>query len=333
MHFFRSMMRMRSTAVALILSSLLAAVARGEDMPLRTLTYPDALLALAPSAGAKPENSGLATYAVLVDKTARLLKIYRFEADLPHLIFEVPADLGKNDGDKARTNDHKTPTGLYFLTKKKTQVPFGLYGRMAFETDYPNFFDRLAGKTGSGIWLHAVPDSVPLTRGSRGCVVVRNEAILELEKFIHPGQTPMLILDEVAQISEEAYRTQKAALEKELETWRASWEKQDLDAYMKFYADEFRENGMSRKQWRKHKEGLAKKYSDVKITLGTPVIVRNKEQLLIRFHQRYASKQHHDYGEKTISARLDPGGKLTILSEDWVQRNEPVTVGSVGQVQ
>lgn len=317
---------MKSISIALLLSIVAAIPGWADDIPNRELTYPDSLLALAPAAGTKPENEGLATYAVLVDKTARLLKIYRFESDLPHLVFEVPADLGKNGGDKAKTNDQKTPTGLYFLTKKKTQVPFGLYGRMAFETDYPNFFDRLAGKTGSGIWLHAVPDSVPLTRGSRGCVVVRNEAIVEVEKFIHPGQTPILILDEIRNVSAEAYRTQKTALEKELEAWRAAWESKELDAYMKFYADDFKESGMNRARWRKHKEGLAKKYTDVKITLGTPVIVRNKEQLLIRFHQRYTSKQHQDYGEKTISARLDPGGKLSILSEDWVRKNEPVAI-------
>lgn len=322
---------MMAKPVALLLSSILSvALARADDVPDRELTYPDALVALAPTAGASPENAGLATFAVLVDKTARLLKIYRFESDLPHLVFEVPADLGKSDGEKAKTNDHKTPTGLYFLTRKKTRVPFGTYGRMAFETDYPNFFDRLAGKTGSGIWLHAVPDSVPLTRGSRGCVVVRNEAIVELEKFIHPGQTPILILDEIRSVSAEAYRTQKSALEKELEAWRAAWEGKDVEAYMKYYAAEFRESGMNRARWRKHKEELAKKYTDVKITLGTPVIVRNKEQLLIRFRQKYASPQHQDYGEKTISARLEPGGQLAILSENWVRREEPGAIAVSG---
>lgn len=288
--------------------------------------FPDALIALSTA-------KNLATTALLVDKTARKLQIYKFDSDLPQLILETPTDLGKRGGDKEKSNDHRTPTGLYFLTGKKSppQIPFDLYGQLAFETDYPNFFDKLAGKTGSGIWLHAVPDTVPLTRGSRGCVVVRNNMIKEIEKYVQPGQTPILILDQIQNLTEPAYRDLKKNFMGALEEWRKAWEAQDIETYMKFYASGFQSNGMDVKKWKKYKLNLKSLYSNVKVEISEPMIVRNHDQVLIRFMQKYSASQHADFGEKTLVARWAPDGGLQILSENWVGRESSPEVlsGSV----
>jgi|GEM_PF-1157884 len=283
--------------------------------------FPEALVTLPSADGTE---NGLAKTALLVDKKERKLRVYEFQGDLPRLVYEVATDLGKREGDKEKTNDHKTPVGLYFLTGKKSPpaIPFDLYGKMAFETDYPNFFDRLAKKTGSGIWLHAVPDTVPLNRGSRGCVVVRNQAIEKIAEYVEPGQTPMLILHEITGLTEDQFKNHRSQYMQKIEKWRLAWEKQDLNQYFQFYDSAFRSEQMNLKKWKKHKENMKKLYGEVQVHLSQPMIVKNKDQIVIRFMQKYQSKQHQDFGEKTIVGKLNAQGELKILSEEWVPRED-----------
>ena len=45
-------------------------------------------------------------------------------------------DIGKNDGNKTKQDDKKTPEGIYLLEKKMTppKIPFDLYGSLAITT-------------------------------------------------------------------------------------------------------------------------------------------------------------------------------------------------------
>lgn len=282
-----------------------------ETKPESTL-YPDGLISLS-------NDPHYSQYAFVVDKSARTLRVYESQGDLPKLIVEHPTDIGKSNGDKERANDFKTPVGMYFLLSKKTQpeIPFDLYGNLAFTTDYPNIFDQRVAKSGSGIWLHAIPDTVPLTRGSRGCVVVRNDVIKSLEKFVKLEQTPIIISDKVNYITAAEYKTQKEKYLQHFEAWRKSWENQDVDSYIQFYDPTFKNNEMNFKQWYRHKKKLKALYKYIKVQLLAPVIIRNKEQVVIRTAQRYESDLHQDYGEKTIHAHYSDATGFKIIREDW----------------
>lgn len=296
------------------------AAVKSEPIPSPDL-LPEALIALPPSSN---NLEGLARTAILVGKKERTLRVFEFNENIPREIYHSPTDLGKKDGDKERTNDHRTPVGLYFLTGRKSppQIPFDLYGKLAFETNYPNLFDRLAGKTGSGIWLHAVPDSVPLTRGSRGCVVVRNDSIEKVAKFVETGQTPILILPEITLLPKEQYLSQQSTLLSEMEAWRKAWETQDLDKYFSYYAPSFKLGAMDLKGFKRYKKNLKSLYSKVQVLISTPVVVKNKDQMIIRFMQKYISDKHQDFGEKTIIAQTTESGSFRIIAEDWSARDE-----------
>ncbi|GIL18786.1 MAG: hypothetical protein BroJett040_25370 [Oligoflexia bacterium] len=274
--------------------------------------YPDGLISLS-------RDPHYSQYAFVVDKSARTLRVYESQGDLPKLIVEHPTDIGKSNGDKERANDFKTPVGMYFLLSKKTQpeIPFDLYGNLAFTTDYPNIFDQRVAKSGSGIWLHAIPDTVPLTRGSRGCVVVRNDVIKSLEKFVKLEQTPIIIADKVNYITASEYKAQKEKYLQHFEAWRKSWEEQDVDSYIQFYDPTFKNNEMNFKQWYRHKKKLKALYKYIKVQLLPPVIIRNKDQVVIRTAQRYESDLHQDYGEKTIHAHYSEATGFKIIREDW----------------
>ena len=138
------------------------------------------------------DDALISTNAFLADKTKRQLYIVQTSnlyVNPKANAFDI--DIGKNDGNKTKRDDKKTPEGIYLLQEKKVppNIPFDLYGAMAFTTNYPNVFDQFENKTGSGIWLHSIPDDVALNRGSKGCVVLRNEALKKVEPFISPFTT------------------------------------------------------------------------------------------------------------------------------------------------
>jgi murein L,D-transpeptidase YafK len=287
--------------------------------------YPEGLIAISP----RPEFS---KNIFLVDQTRRILRVYQYENGLPRLIQEFPSDLGKRAGEKRRENDHRTPVGIYFLQQKKTQpeIPFSLYGTQAFTTDYPNIFDRRDAKTGSGIWLHAVPDNVPLTRGSRGCVVVRNNVIKELGQFVHLRQTPLVIFDQMKELSLADYQKQRATFLGFVETWRSAWEKEDIETYMKFYDPTFFNSDMNYDQWFAHKKRLKGIYQYIQVQFSEPLIVRNRDQVVIRMLQLYKSDRHQDFGEKTMHAHYSEKNGFRIVREDWKPMKIPADWAPAG---
>ncbi len=286
--------------------------------------YPAGLIALS-------NDARFANHSFVVDKSKRTLQVFEWKNEDLQPIAEFPTDIGKKMGDKTKENDHRTPVGIYFLTREMTQpeIPFSLYGNLAFTTDYPNIFDRRDEKTGSGIWLHAVPDSVPLTRGSRGCVVVRNDVIKQLKSFVRLEQTPILIFDEVKYLSADEYQSQRKKFLQDFENWRAAWETQDVDTYIKYYDPTFKNDQMNFKQWYRHKKKLKELYSYIKVQLAPPLILQNKDQIVIRTIQRYESNLHRDYGEKTIHARLSPEVGFQIIREDWKPLPDPMATTAI----
>ena len=102
-----------------------------------------------------------------------------------------------------------------------------------------------------------------------------------------------------------------------LETWRSAWESQNIDEYIKFYDSTFKNSEMNYDQWYTHKKKLKSVYSFIKVKISDPVILRNQDQVVIRFTQNYQSNYHSDFGEKTIHAKWD-NNSFKIIREDWI---------------
>lgn len=268
----------------------------------------------------------LSTTVLLADKTKRKLSVFdlaSLQANQAKQQFDI--DIGKNDGPKIKRDDQKTPEGIYLLESKKAppEIPFDKYGSMAFTTNYPNFFDKFENKTGDGIWLHSVPDTVPLTRGSRGCVVLRNDAIKNVESFISLGKTFLIINDQINWTSSKAdHQKEKEIAMNWLENWKSLWQNQDLDAYIENYADDFSVQSFTKQSWLKHKQDLKARYKYVKINLSSPQIFHLKNQYLFQFVQEYESDGHKDIGIKNLYV-LEEGNKLKIHREEWVELRQP----------
>ncbi len=267
------------------------------------------------------DEKSIATNAFLADKTKRKLFIIQTStADQTqfHSVFDI--DIGKNDGNKTKRDDKKTPEGIYLLQAKKLppEIPFEQYGVMAFTTNYPNVFDKFENKTGSGIWLHSIPDQVALNRGSKGCVVLRSDAIKQVEGLISLNKTPLIINNQIHWLNPEEHSAKKEAALKWLANWKSLWESQDLDKYITIYSDQFSDSNYTKSTWLKHKKSLKEKYKFVKINISKPNIFNLKDQYLFQFVQDYESDGHKDRGVKNLYV-ISNGQEFKILREEWAQ--------------
>lgn len=260
--------------------------------------------------------------AFVVSKSQRKLAVWSIENNNLKMLSSIDVDIGKGIGKKLKRGDLKTPEGVYFLVSKKTppEIPFNTYGDIAFTTNYPNYFDLLDGKTGDGIWLHAVPDTTSLNRGSKGCVVVRNDSIKELELFIKLRHTSLIITDDEQEISDETREQLKLKVKTFLENWRISWEKQDMPSFLNFYSDKFNGYGMNYKQWSKFKTRLSLKNKNTQIEQKDFNILRYKNQFVVLFSQGFKSSALTDEGDKILYLSEDENN-LKILSEEFLKEN------------
>jgi murein L,D-transpeptidase YafK len=230
-------------------------------------------------------------------------------------------DIGKNDGNKTKRDDKKTPEGIYSLETRKTQpeIPYDKYGSMAFTTNYPNVFDKFENKTGDGIWLHSVPDTVPLNRGSKGCVVLRNNNLKKVEQQIQLNKSFLIINNSITALSEQQYSEKKLRILDWVSKWKTTWQSQNLDQYIELYSDQFSAPPKyNKKSWLQHKKNLKQRYQFVKIELGSAHIFNQKNQYVLKFIQNYESDGHKDRGVKSLYV-VDENGEFKILREEWNQ--------------
>lgn len=279
-----------------------------------------------PPSGMVPDNFILAgtheqrsKNIFIADKKNRTLTVWTQDHDSAVLLDTFPMDIGKLQGDKSSAGDQKTPEGIYFFQERieGSSLNFNLYGRRAFTLDYPNFFDQMAHKTGSGIWLHAVPDTTSLTRGSRGCVVVRNAIIDKLTQLINLKNTPLLILDKVTYVTPEKLLKRREELQSWLNQWQEAWQTKNIDKYMANYSENFSAMKMTREQWRSYKQSLNKKYRFIKVSLEAPFLITKQDEAVISFIQNYESDGLKDVGLKTLYVKNQTDGKFEIITEIW----------------
>lgn len=261
-------------------------------------------------------------HVFVVDKSKRTLVVWEQSEKGYSKMKEFTADFGKSTGDKVSVGDKKTPEGIYFFPTylEKVNLDFREYGKhdvKAFTMDYPNLFDRRDGKTGSGIWLHTLPDDTPLSRGSRGCVVIRNNDFADAVSLIKLNNTPIIVQDEVKYVSPGEIDTQRVLMVTWLKKWLEAWQSKKLDDYMSYFDKSFRSKRMNFDQWREYKSGLATTYGDISISISEPRIVHFRDEWIVQFIQKYKSDKYEDFGHKTLYIKGSTIENLKIIAEDF----------------
>lgn len=259
------------------------------------------LLALheAPPPGAVPRHllvlAPMQAHAILIDASRSRVYVYENDRGQPRRVADYYGTLGKQGIDKLREGDQKTPLGVYHITSSipGAKLP-DLYGWGALPINYPNEWDRRAGKTGFGIWLHGVPSEnyVRAPRASDGCVALANDEIAELAKRVQPGATPVVIAERIEWVTPEAWRAERARFMQQIETWRADWESRDIEKYLSHYSGEFRAGASDFAAWSARKRSLSASKRWIKVGLSNVSVLRGPGDpgvVEVTFDQDYRS--------------------------------------------
>lgn len=275
-------------------------------------------------------------HVILAEKATHKLHLYSYEDTKPKLLRTYDMASGKKAGDKLFQGDHRTPEGIYFLTDfitheeliKRHGKKGEIYGVGAFVMDYPNPIDKLAGKTGSGIWLHSTNDETRIEKGldSRGCLVTANKELIDIAKYIELSKTPLIVVHNVNFLTEEAWNQQRQQLKETLDKWLLAWSNEDFETYGSMYHKQFTDKVRgSLDSFKKYKKAVFSNPGTPTITADHIFIMQNDDYAMITFKQNYQSKTINDHGRKVLYLKKDEFYNWKIISENWSKRGMEAT--------
>jgi len=256
---------------------------------------------------------------VIVEKESQTLFLYR---NTPHglkLEKTYACSTGAQQGEKAVQGDERTPEGIYVprMILPRTQLT-EIYGRMAITLDYPNAFDRLEGKSGGGIWLHATNEPIRayLPNKTRGCVVVSNEDIEELSRLLDLNRTPLIITSRIQYRKDAEGNAELEELKSFLSEWTSCWVSKQLDRYVSLYSSRFRNGSLNAKDWRAVKGSVFSRAGKINLNLELRSVVREGRYAVLTFDQDYHSDRLFSKGTKRLFVARETGG-WKIVAEEW----------------
>lgn len=199
-----------------------------------------------PPPGKIPSNflhlSPSVRHAIAVDTSKSRLYVFTNGPQGVELINNFYITVGRQGVNKRVEGDQRTPLGVYFVGRHipGTKLP-DLYGKGALTVNYPNDWDRVLGRTGSGIWLHGVPSDqfARVPQASDGCVVLSNPDIAFLLDSID-RRTPVLIAETLEWVEPQWTRptASKDSFLQDLEQWKQAWRQGDTQRLSTLYSAE-----------------------------------------------------------------------------------------------
>ena len=232
-------------------------------------------------------------HVLLVDTARNRLFVYANDGGKPRYVTDFYVSIGKLGAEKQHSGDQKTPLGVYRVTAVKDRLP-DFYGPFAYPLDYPNEWDRLNHRDGSGIWLHGTPSETysrpPLA--TDGCVVLPNEDFRKLSSYIDVTRTPVVIAPGVQWEDPQQWERARVDFLAAFNKWKADWESRDLNRYFSNYAPDFRSESHDLAGWKaqKRKAGAGKQWIKVGVTnMSLFAYPGAREVMMVTFEQDYRS--------------------------------------------
>ncbi len=255
-----------------------------------------------------PRNPG---QVLLVEKGSQRAYLYQ-STNLAHPFRTYPCSTGENSGPKSARNDKRTPEGIYYVTNSFEERELAsIYGVRAFPIDYPSPLDQGLGRMGYGIWIHGTNEPLK-PRDSNGCVVFRNKDILDLSRYIHERQTPIIITQKINFVEQERLQREGEEFKKLVMEWLKAWREGKVERYMSFYGKDFVAQGKNWHQWRSYKKRLSEKYGTIGIRIDDLQILRENGVVLARFTQAYKADGFFSNGVKRLYLqKKSPEWKIT----------------------
>jgi hypothetical protein len=105
------------------------------------------------------------------------------------------------------------------------------------QLNYPNLFDKLHGRSGSGIYVHGVPFNTYSRppKDSDGCVTLANDELVALMNTVPIHDTPVIITRQIHWVPTDAVRLHGAEILDAVNRWQSVRASDDLAALNAFY--------------------------------------------------------------------------------------------------
>lgn len=206
------------------------------------------------AAGQRPPPAAVPAQFVRIDRSVRHAiavdvsksRLYVFQNTDRGLVLKKDyySSVGKLGFAKQVEGDLRTPLGVYFGTGRiadsrlRDPAVEDRYGAAAIALNYPNQYDQMKGRTGSGIWLHGVATSLfsraPLA--TDGCVAVANPDMLELTQIVERQETPILIAERIEWVDAAVAERRREDFIRAFEAWKSARISASIDELQQFYA-------------------------------------------------------------------------------------------------
>jgi murein L,D-transpeptidase YafK len=182
-------------------------------------------------------------YVLLVDAKRSRLYVYTNQHGQLKYLSDYYVSQGKLGVHKIREGDQRTPIGVYYVTQRVpgAKLP-DFYGAGALPINFPNEWDKINGRSGSGIWLHGTPSDTysrpPLS--SDGCVVLTNPDLHKLYESVEVGKTPVVIGEQIEFVSKAKWESDRNFANKLVDGWRRDIEARDASRVVANYSRQFK---------------------------------------------------------------------------------------------
>ena len=243
-------------------------------------------------------------YVIAVDASRARLYVFENSAGGMRRIADYYVTVGKFGIGKNKEGDKRTPMGVYTITGFKPDSQLEeLYGIGAYPLSYPNEWDSRNGRNGSGIWLHGVPRNTYARppKASDGCVVLSNDDLNNLGRYISIGRTPVLIAPSLSWVDANSLSNARDELQQAIDSWRRDWESRDTERLLEHYSPDFQAGKQRYRDFAESKRKVNATKSWIRIDIQHLSIYRqpgDRDTAIVTFDQNYTSSNLNDQSRK-----------------------------------
>lgn len=256
---------------------------------------------------------------LLVDKAKLQADLMTWPEDekVSEKLFSFRIAIGKEEGDKQKTGDNRTPEGIYFAKKIIAGGLPAKYGPFAIPIDFPNPLDRFLGKTGYGIWLHGVEQDtrIEASKITEGCVAFYNADIEALTKWIMPEQSVIVIAKNAKEVNQaqDIEQVRKLTL-----GWVDAWAKRDIERYIGFYTDDFKHLNRNLKAFQKYKRRVFSSYRNMSVKMSQVRVFTHDRYAVVVMNQDFnGDNRYKTFGRKVLYWQRSDQGEWKLFHEDF----------------
>ncbi len=262
-------------------------------------------------------------HAIVVDLSKSRLYLFDNLQKIPLLVDDFFVSMGRKGAGKNMEGDLKTPLGVYFIESHiGANKLVDKYGDGAYPINYPNLWDRYKKRSGSGIWLHGTRSGTynRPALASEGCVVLPNEDLNKISRYINIQNTPFIIGENIEWLDIGQWKQQRAERSQLIENWKADWESLDVERYLKHYSTHFKNGKNNFNAWAKHKKRVSKNKKKIQIELSHVSFLRypNENVMVVTYLQSYKSDNYSSQDWKRQYWNKESDGQWRIVFEDKI---------------